>query len=67
MTICCICYEDRRLYKISDCGHKFCGECNQECVSNFETCPICRKKIKRNPSIFSSDIHLYKLSKFVGL
>lgn len=67
MTNCPICFEDKSLYKISDCGHKFCDTCNQECRSVLLNCPICRQSIKRDPSYFSFDKELSKMSKIIGL
>lgn len=48
--LCVICYEDVELKNVetTECGHKFCKKCLTKWKKTKNTCPMCRRNIKKS-------------------
>lgn len=44
--ICVLCSDMRKSTSVTPCGHLFCWDCIQECLSYQANCPVCREFIR---------------------
>jgi hypothetical protein len=62
MKTCYICLQNKKSFKILDCGHKLCLDCYNKIIEIKPSCPFCRSDIKIEVNIKKYNIS-YKLPK----